>query len=160
MKKYVVSSMGSNDIITIDITDKLKLQLQTVVEIRNKMVTREVFDEELLFKIPLTYDVETYRWSTTFQRSYDRDEDVLAFKTIECFALDDDEMRAHVEKYKLNLSRVFLTKSNSSNLTKNGQGGYIITNGEILNIGSHKYDFGESILSDCLDIVTILDLYE
>lgn len=159
-KKIAISSIGSEDVIIVDITENLKNQLKIVLEANKNMISKKVFNEGIIYKIPVsTCEIESYQFSTIFERNYEGDKDVLASSTIEYLALDEEDRIIHAKKFNVPSDCNFFDFNEDSynNLTKNGQGGFISISGTSINIGCNKYAFGETILSETIDLLTIIE---
>jgi hypothetical protein len=161
MKKLAVCTMGGGDIIVIDITKKMIDQLKIIIDINKNNIPKNIFDNGIVFNIPLTEEgLSSYRWSSTFEKMYEKNEDILNFKTIEYLCLEEDERAIHCKKYNVDDEYVIFEADEDSfnSFSKNlGHGSLLISN-DVINIEFHKHSIPtEILLSENISISSIIN---
>lgn len=156
MKKLAVCTMGGGDILVINITKKLIDQVKIIIEVNKNHIPKNIFDNGIIFNIPLTEnELSSYRWSSTFEKMYEKNEDVLNFKTIEHLCLEEDERVNHAKRYNVDEDYVIFEEDEDSfnYFSKNMGHGSLLINKDVINIEFHKYS--EIILSENISISSI-----
>lgn len=154
-KRIAISAIDSEDIIIIRNTKNIREQLKLIIEADKSISSNPIFDEGIIYKIPITSsDISCYRLSTTFQKNYEKNNEIMEDTKIEYLALHPEDRSIHAKKHNVyaDSNDFYYEDESYNNLTKNGEGGYLtICNGSI-NIGCRKHAFGEEILSETLTI--------
>lgn len=161
MKKLAVCTMGGGNIIVIDITKKIIDQLKTILDIDENHIPKNIFDNGIVFQIPLSVgELSSYRWSSTFQKMYEKNEDILNSNGIEYLCLEEDERAIHCKKYNVEDEYViFEDDADSFNFFSKNMGyGSLLVNKGVINIEFNNNSFPyEVILSENIIISSIIN---
>lgn len=152
-KRIAVSVMGNDDIIIIKNNKDIRERIKLIMEADKNISSNPIFDEGVIYKIPVSSkDIESYRLSTTFERSYERDNDTIENTTIEYLALHPEDRIIYAKKHDVDIdyNDFYYDVDSYNNLTKTGEGGWLYIDGNGINIECKKYDFGELIMSETL----------
>lgn len=152
-KRIAISAINSEDIIIVRNTKNIREQIKYIIETDKNISSNPIFNERVIYKIPISSsDIESYRLSTTFERSYERDNDIIENTTIEYLALHPEDRMIYAKKHGVDIdyNDFYYDVDSYNNLTKTGEGGWIYINDNGINIECKKYDFGELIMSETL----------
>ena len=152
-KRIAISVIGNDDIIIIKNNKDIRERIKLIIEADKNISSNPIFDESVIYKIPVSSnDIESYRLSTTFERSYERDNDIIENTTIEYLALHPEDRIIYAKKHDVDIdyNDFYYDVDSYNNLTKTGEGGWIYINRNGINIQCAKYDFGELIMSETL----------
>lgn len=152
-KRIAISVIGNDDIIIIKNNKYIRERIKLIMEADKNISSNPIFDEGVIYKIPVSSNyIESYRLSTTFERSYERDNDGIENTTIEYLALHPEDRIIYAKKHGVGMdcNDFYYNVDSYNNLTKTGEGGWLYINSNGINIECRKYDFGELIMSETL----------
>lgn len=142
-RKIAIASVSNEGIvIVVNLEDENFLaHLESGIKISKWSNRNTEFDQGIIYRIPYSDNtISAYHLSSTYERRFNRDNDIVDPNGIEYLALRDDKRCSFANENNLNPDwKIFYSREEMYyNLSKNGEKGAILIEGDGINIECNK----------------------